>query len=62
LRDPASTFLSDCRDLCASEVNDEYRTDIAALYCEFTDALTEVLAENVVGIARVADWRERALQ
>ena len=27
-------------------------TDIAALYREFTDALTEVLAENAVGPAR----------
>ena len=24
--------------------------DISALYCEFTDALTEVLAENAVGL------------
>ena len=28
------------------------RTDISALYREFTDALTEVLAENAVGPAR----------
>jgi hypothetical protein len=27
-------------------------TDISALYREFTDALTEVLAENAVGLAR----------
>ena len=27
-------------------------TDISALYHEFTDALTEVLAENSVGLAR----------
>jgi hypothetical protein len=27
-------------------------TDISALYREFTDALTEVLAENAVGPAR----------
>jgi hypothetical protein len=27
-------------------------TDITALYREFTDALTEVLAENAVGLAR----------
>ena len=27
-------------------------TDIAAVYHEFTDALTEVLAENAVGVAR----------
>jgi len=27
-------------------------TDISALYREFTEALTEVLAENVVGPAR----------
>lgn len=27
-------------------------TDISALYREFTDALTEVLAENAVGTAR----------
>jgi hypothetical protein len=27
-------------------------TDITALYSEFTDALTEVLAENAVGPAR----------
>ena len=27
-------------------------TDISALYHEFTDALTEVLAENAVGPAR----------
>ena len=27
-------------------------TDISALYNEFTDALTEVLAENAVGPAR----------
>jgi hypothetical protein len=27
-------------------------TDISALYLEFTDALTEVLAENAVGPAR----------
>lgn len=27
-------------------------TDISVLYREFTDALTEVLAENVVGTAR----------
>jgi hypothetical protein len=27
-------------------------TDIAAVYHEFTDALTEVLAENPVGLAR----------
>ena len=27
-------------------------TDISALYLEFTDALTEVLAENAVGAAR----------
>ena len=27
-------------------------TDISALYHEFTDALTEVLAENTVGPAR----------
>jgi hypothetical protein len=29
-------------------------TDISALYGEFTDALTEVLAENAAGPARVA--------
>ena len=27
-------------------------TNISTLYCEFTDALTEVLAENAVGPAR----------
>jgi hypothetical protein len=27
-------------------------TDISELYCEFTHALTEVLAENAVGPAR----------
>jgi hypothetical protein len=27
-------------------------TDISALYSEFTDALTEVLAENAAGLAR----------
>jgi hypothetical protein len=27
-------------------------TDISALYREFTDALTEVLAENAVGLTR----------
>jgi hypothetical protein len=27
-------------------------TDIAAVYHEFTEALTEVLAENAVGVAR----------
>jgi hypothetical protein len=27
-------------------------TDISALYREFSDALTEVLAENAVGLAR----------
>jgi hypothetical protein len=27
-------------------------TDISTLYREFTDALTEVLAENAVGLAR----------
>jgi hypothetical protein len=27
-------------------------TDISALYHEFTDALTEILAENAVGPAR----------
>jgi hypothetical protein len=27
-------------------------TDISALYRKFTDALTEVLAENAVGLAR----------
>jgi hypothetical protein len=28
------------------------KTDISALYREFADALTEVLAENAVGLAR----------
>jgi hypothetical protein len=28
-------------------------TEISALYREFTDALTEVLAENAVGLARL---------
>jgi hypothetical protein len=37
-------------------------TDISTLYREFTEALTEVLAENAVGPARRADWRERALR
>ena len=27
-------------------------SDISALYCEFTDALTEVLAENPAGLVR----------
>jgi hypothetical protein len=27
-------------------------TDLSALYLEFTDALSEVLAENVVGLTR----------
>jgi hypothetical protein len=35
-------------------------TDISVLYREFTDALTEVLAENAVGPRGAADWRERA--
>jgi hypothetical protein len=35
-------------------------TDISALYREFTDALTEVLAENAVGLAR-RGLRGRAL-
>jgi hypothetical protein len=36
--------------------------DISALYREFTDALTEVLAENAVGPARAADSRGLALR
>ena len=27
-------------------------TGISALYCDFTDALTQILAENAVGLAR----------
>jgi hypothetical protein len=27
-------------------------TDISALYCDFTEALTQILAENAVGLAR----------
>jgi len=33
-------------------------TDISTLYREFTDALTEVLAENAVGPARSWPTRE----
>ena len=35
-----------------SETNMSTGTDISALYREFADALTEVLAENAVGPAR----------
>ena len=35
-----------------SEANISTGTDISALYREFADALTEVLAENAVGPAR----------
>jgi hypothetical protein len=35
-----------------SEANMSTGTDISALYREFADALTEVLAENAVGPAR----------
>jgi hypothetical protein len=34
-----------------SEADFDAATDIAALYREFTEALTEVLAENAVGPA-----------
>ena len=36
-------------------------TDISVLYHEFTDALTEFLAENAVGLARRGRWVESTL-
>ena len=36
-------------------------TDISALYHEFTDALTEVLAENTTGPARRGEFQGLAL-
>jgi len=37
-------------------------TDISELYREFTDALTEVLAENAVGPGAAVDSQERELR
>jgi hypothetical protein len=41
-----------CQVRCVSEIGMSTSSDMSALYREFTDALTEVLAENAGGVAR----------